>query len=60
MKRITIDGAKRLLLTTAQSVAGIGWAIGFANISHFRRQFSAHFGVTPGELRRAVRPTRAS
>ncbi len=50
-----IDWAKRILLTTAQPVQSIAWSIGFENINHFRRQFVAQFGATPGALRRAVR-----
>jgi AraC family transcriptional regulator len=46
--------AKRLLLATTLSVAEIGWSIGYANISHFRRLFTLHIGVTPGVIRRAA------
>jgi len=45
--------AKRLLLTTTLSVAEIAWSIGYENIGHFRRLFTMHIGVTPGEIRRA-------
>ena len=46
--------AKRLVLTTTLTVAEIAWAIGYENISHFRRVFSVHSGVTPGTIRRAI------
>jgi AraC family transcriptional regulator len=46
--------AKRLVLTTTLSVAEIAWSIGYANISHFRRLFTMHIGVTPGAIRRAA------
>src|SRR5262245_37904844 len=39
--------AKRLVLTTKLTIAEIAWAIGYQNIGHFRRLFSAHIGVTP-------------
>ena len=50
-----IDLAKRRLTVTNLSVQSIAWSIGFENISHFRRQFVAQFGVTPGALRNAIR-----
>jgi AraC family transcriptional regulator len=46
--------AKRLLLTTRLNVSEIAWAIGYENISHFRRLFALHIGVTPGVIRRAA------
>jgi AraC family transcriptional regulator len=46
--------AKRLLLTTTLSVAEIAWSIGYENISHYRRLFTMHSGVTPGAIRRAA------
>jgi len=45
--------AKRLVLTTTLNVAEIAWSIGYENISHFRRLFTMHSGVTPGVIRRA-------
>jgi transcriptional regulator GlxA family with amidase domain len=39
----------------AQSAPSIAWSTGFENINHFRRQFVAQFGVTPGALREAIR-----
>jgi AraC family transcriptional regulator len=49
-----IELAKRLIMTTSQSVQDTAWAAGFENISHFRRQFAAQVGVVPGLLRRAT------
>jgi AraC family transcriptional regulator len=49
-----IELAKRLLMTTSLPVREIAWSIGFENLSHFRRQFAAHLGVVPGELRQAT------
>ena len=50
-----IELAKRLIITTDQPVRDVAWSIGFENLSHFRRQFAAQIGVTPGDLRRATR-----
>ena len=52
-----IELAKRLIMTTRQSVQEVAWSVGFENISHFRRQFAAQVGVVPGVLRRATRRT---
>jgi AraC family transcriptional regulator len=49
-----IELAKRLLLTTTLNVAEIAWSIDYENINHFRRLFTLHHGVTPGEIRRAA------
>ena len=51
-----IELAKRLIMTTNQSVVEVAWSVGFENISHFRRQFAAQVGVVPGVLRRTTRP----
>jgi AraC family transcriptional regulator len=50
-----IDLARRMLMTSTMTVAEIGWSIGFENISHFRRQFAAHFGIVPSQLRHAAK-----
>jgi len=48
-----LELAKRLLLTSTHTVAEIAWSIGYENMSHFRRLFTMHIGMTPGEIRRA-------
>jgi AraC family transcriptional regulator len=42
--------AKRLVLTTTLNAAEIAWSIDYENISHVRRLFTLHIGVTPGEI----------
>jgi AraC family transcriptional regulator len=49
-----MERAKQLLLTTTLPVAAIAWSLGYENLSHFRRLFAQHSGVTPGVLRQAV------
>ncbi len=49
-----IELAKRLIMTTSQSVRDVAWAVGFENLSHCRRQFKAQIGVVPGILRRTT------
>jgi AraC family transcriptional regulator len=43
--------ATSLLMHTNSSVEQVAYAVGLSNVSHFRRLFRAHFGVTPGRLR---------
>ena len=43
--------AARLLLTTKQSVAEIGYSCGFNTLSHFNRLFRESKGCTPSEFR---------
>ncbi|HYN96236.1 MAG TPA: AraC family transcriptional regulator [Pilimelia sp.] len=47
-----IDRARNLLRTTALPVAQVAGAVGFANLSHFRRVFRHHTGRAPAEFRR--------
>ncbi len=49
-----IELAKRLLMTTGRSVQDIAWTVGYENVSHFRRLFVRHLGVTPRALRIAT------
>ncbi|MDQ3789870.1 MAG: AraC family transcriptional regulator, partial [Actinomycetota bacterium] len=51
-----MDRALRLLVSTSVSVPDIAHAVGLSNISHFRRTFTAHLGVRPGEVRK-IRPS---
>jgi AraC family transcriptional regulator len=47
-----LEAAKAALLTSDASVVGVAHAVGYSNVSHFRRVFRREFGVAPGELRR--------
>jgi AraC family transcriptional regulator len=47
-----LEAAKATLLTTDAGVVRVAHAVGFSNVSHFRRLFRREFGVAPGELRR--------
>ncbi len=51
-----MDRALRLLVSTSVSVPDVAHAVGLSNISHFRRTFTAHLGVRPGEVRK-IRPS---
>jgi AraC family transcriptional regulator len=46
-----LEAAKAALLTSDVSVVQVAHAVGFSNVSHFRRVFRRELGVAPGELR---------
>ena len=46
-----MDRAGRLLWTTDRPVEDVARAVGYANLSHFRRVFRRHHGVPPSALR---------
>ncbi len=52
LKRLRVDEAVRLLETTTRSYADIAASLGFADQSHFIRQFKDLTGATPGQYRR--------
>ncbi|GAB1513208.1 hypothetical protein JCM33774_52500 [Actinophytocola sp. KF-1] len=51
-----MDRALRVLVSTSVSVPDVAHAVGLSNVSHFRRTFTAHLGVRPGEVRK-IRPS---
>lgn len=50
-----LDKAKSLLKDIDLSIEEISLQIGFANASGFYKQFTAAFGLTPGQYRKAVK-----
>jgi two-component system response regulator YesN len=52
LHRLRVDQAKRLLSTTDLSVAAIGTAAGFGDLSRFNKIFLKHAGMTPTAYRR--------
>lgn len=57
--RLRIGKACALLVSSERPVATIASDVGYANISHFNRQFLSIKGVTPREFRRAYVDNRA-
>lgn len=57
-----IHRATILLMQTSAGVDQIAHAVGLSNVSHFRRLFRSHVGVTPGRLREQskIGPSRRS
>lgn len=47
-----LERAKNALLHSPATVAEVAYAVGFSNVSHFRRLFRRELGVLPGQLRR--------
>jgi AraC family transcriptional regulator len=47
--------ATSLLMQTNSSVEQVAYAVGLSNLSHFRRLFRTHFGVTPGAYAKTAR-----
>jgi AraC family transcriptional regulator len=46
-----MERAMTLLTTTRASVMEVAYAVGFSNVSHFRRVFRGHTGFLPGAVR---------
>jgi AraC family transcriptional regulator len=55
VRRLRVDFAARQLLTTEEPLAGIAFAAGFADQSHFTRTFKRQTGMTPAAFRSYVR-----
>ena len=51
LMNIRIEQAKKLLISTNQSVTHIGYTVGFKNYKHFSRSFKELTGLTPVDYR---------
>jgi AraC-like DNA-binding protein len=49
-----VEMAALMLVAGGESITGAALASGFANLSHFHRQFKATYGVTPASFRRQI------
>ncbi len=54
LRQRRIEQACRFLLDTSHSVAQIGFAVGYGNLSNFNRHFLAQTALTPSEYRRQM------
>jgi Response regulator containing CheY-like receiver domain and AraC-type DNA-binding domain len=52
---LRVERAKVLLEQTRQSIEQIAAAVGYADISSFRRVFARHVALTPAQCRRQFR-----
>jgi len=55
LRRLRLDQACHLMMRTDDSLADIGFNLGFVDQSHFSRVFKQGVGVTPSEYRRKTR-----
>jgi AraC family transcriptional regulator len=55
LRRLRVEEARRLLLTTSKPGAAIAMQCGFSDQSHLNRSFLRQLGVTPAVYRRLVR-----
>ncbi len=46
--------AKELILHTSMTVSEIALSVGFYDLSHFNRVFTAKLGITPGQYRKSI------
>lgn len=53
--QLLLERARDLLLSTDQPVESVSDELGFSSASYFRKKFKAHFGMTPGEMRKKHR-----
>lgn len=52
LKSLRLQQARKLLLSTKLNVTEVAFSSGFKNLSHFSREFSAAFGVSPNDFRK--------
>lgn len=53
LRKMRLAYAKNLLLSSDLPATVIGMESGFGSLSHFSRNFSEHFGISPNEFRKA-------
>ena len=51
VRSIRLEHAKKLLETTDLNVSEVGYAVGYANSSHFTQDFRKEFGKPPREFK---------
>jgi AraC family transcriptional regulator len=54
--RCRVDLARTLLCQPFSSLADVAMRVGFCDQSHLSRHFTRHYGLTPGEFVRRLRP----
>lgn len=56
IRDLRLKRAAQLLKESRMSVTEITYAVGFADLKHFRTVFREHYGVSPGEFHRGSAP----
>jgi AraC-like DNA-binding protein len=54
--RYRLERALEMLGSTRLNISEIAFATGFREAAHFSRAFKRHYGQTPGDMRRSIRP----
>ena len=52
LQRLRLDRARQLLESTSDPIAEVMRSVGYADASHFSKDFRRHFGAGPREYRR--------
>ena len=52
LKKMRLDYARKLLLSSETSLTDVAIESGFSSLSHFSRSFSAEYGIAPNEYRK--------
>lgn len=50
-RRLRLDRARQILLTSKKPIIEVALDVGFVNTSHFTKEFRRTYGRTPGEIR---------
>lgn len=53
-RRLRLDRAKQILLTSKKPIIQVALDVGFVNTSHFTKEFRRTYGRTPGEIRESA------
>jgi AraC-like DNA-binding protein len=52
MRKIRLNKAREMLLTTEKNISEVAYEVGFSAPSYFTKCFKDEFGVLPGEARK--------
>src|SRR5262249_56522893 len=57
-KQIRLQTARTLLMSAAEDVVAVGFAVGYQSPSQFTREYRQQFGEPPGKDRKRLRATK--
>jgi AraC-like DNA-binding protein len=59
LRRVRMEKARELLIYSRMNVTEVALEVGYTSLSHFSKAFTAHYGMSPSQVRRD-RPAVAS